>query len=77
MTVQTSTSAASATLPIRPSKPVYPETAATKDYAASLDATDPLKAFRDKFIIPSKANISAKKLAKPGMSTVLAPVNHR
>jgi kynureninase len=46
-------------------KPVFPGNAATKEYAASLDAADPLAAFRDKFIIPSKANIASKKLAKP------------
>lgn len=50
-------------------KPTFPENAATKEYAASLDAADPLRAFRDKFIIPSKANIASKKLAKPGKET--------
>ncbi|KAL2797768.1 pyridoxal phosphate-dependent transferase [Aspergillus keveii] len=49
-------------------KPVFPGNAATKEYAASLDAADPLAAFRDKFIIPSKANIASKKLAKPNLS---------
>lgn len=49
-------------------KPTFPENAATKEYAASLDAADPLRAFREKFIIPSKANIASKKLAKPGLS---------
>ncbi|KAL2218249.1 pyridoxal phosphate-dependent transferase [Thermoascus aurantiacus ATCC 26904] len=34
----------------------------------SLDAADALKSFRDKFIIPSKANLKTKKLAKPGLS---------
>lgn len=69
MTVDNSTGATSGVpLAIRSSKPVYPETAATKDYAASLDASDPLKDFRNKFIIPSKANINSKKLAKPGMN---------
>lgn len=68
MTVENPTHAASAnSLPIRPSKPVYPDHAGTKEYAASLDATDPLKDFRNKFIIPSKANINSKKLVKPGM----------
>lgn len=70
MTVDNSTGAATgASLAIRSSKPVYPENAATKEYAASLDASDPLKDFRNKFIIPSKANINSKKLAKPGMQS--------
>ena len=47
-------------------KPTFPDNAATREYAASLDAADPLGSFRHKFIIPSKANITAKKLAKPG-----------
>ncbi|KAI9368223.1 pyridoxal phosphate-dependent transferase [Aspergillus egyptiacus] len=50
------------------SKPAFPENAASKEYAVSLDAADPLARFRDKFIIPSKANIAAKKLAKPNLS---------
>ncbi|KAL4922335.1 pyridoxal phosphate-dependent transferase [Aspergillus aurantiobrunneus] len=50
------------------SKPVFPENAASKEYAASLDATDPLAAFREKFIVPSKANVASKKLAKPNLS---------
>lgn len=48
------------------SKPVFPAEAGTKEYAATLDAADQLAGFRDKFIIPSKANIATKKLAKPG-----------
>lgn len=47
-------------------KPAFPAEAATQEYAASLDAADPLREFRDKFIIPSKANLATKKLAKPG-----------
>lgn len=52
---------------VKSSKPVFPENAGSKEYAASLDAADPLASFRDKFIIPSKANINSKKLAKPGL----------
>lgn len=48
-------------------KPEFPADADTKEYAASLDAADPLRGFRDEFIIPSKANIASKKLAKPGV----------
>ena len=44
----------------------FPAEAATKEYAASLDSSDSLAAFREKFIVPSKANIASKKLAKPG-----------
>ncbi|EYE99933.1 kynureninase [Aspergillus ruber CBS 135680] len=50
-------------------KPEFPADAGTKEYAASLDAADPLRSFRDEFIIPSKANIACKKLAKPGLSS--------
>jgi kynureninase len=47
-------------------KPSFPPEANTKDYARSLDAQDSLRSFREKFIIPSKANINTKKLAKEG-----------
>ncbi|KAJ6072605.1 hypothetical protein N7467_010690 [Penicillium canescens] len=50
-------------------KPVFPAEAASLEYAALLDAADPLRGFRDQFIIPSKANLAAKKLAKPGLSS--------
>lgn len=50
------------------SKPTFRKNASTREYAASLDAADPLATFRDKFIIPSKANINHRKLAKPGRS---------
>ncbi|OGM40713.1 kynureninase [Aspergillus bombycis] len=53
---------------VKSSKPIFPENAGSKEYAASLDAADPLASFREKFIIPSKANINSKKLAKPGLS---------
>ncbi|KAF7715132.1 Kynureninase 2 [Penicillium ucsense] len=50
-------------------KPTFPAEAATREYAASLDKADPLRALRDEFIIPSKANLATKKLAKPGLSS--------
>ncbi|KAJ5171807.1 Kynureninase 2 [Penicillium capsulatum] len=50
------------------SKPTFPAEADSKEYAASLDAADPLRALRDEFIIPSKANLASKKVAKPGLS---------
>ncbi|KAL4895579.1 kynureninase 2 [Aspergillus ambiguus] len=50
-------------------KPSFPENAATLEYAASLDAADPLASFREQFIIPSKANIACKRLAKPNLSS--------
>lgn len=54
------------------SKPVFPAEAASQEYAASLDAADPLRGFRDQFIIPSKANLATKKLAKPGENDIPA-----
>lgn len=48
--------------------PIFPQEAATQEYAASLDASDPLRGFRDEFIIPSKANLATKKVAKPGQT---------
>lgn len=62
MTVTTSTSMTVVTRP----KPVFPAEADSEEYAASLDAADPLKELRDEFIVPSKANLACKKLAKPG-----------
>ncbi len=38
----------------------------TKEYAQSLDARDPLKDLRGEFIIPSKADLKRKTLAKQG-----------
>ncbi|KAJ9264539.1 hypothetical protein DTO195F2_2356 [Paecilomyces variotii] len=49
-------------------KPVFPSHAGTAGYAKLLDAEDALSRFREKFIIPSVANIRSKKLAKPGLS---------
>lgn len=54
------------------SKPVFPAEAASQEYATSLDAADPLREFRDQFIIPSKANLATKKLAKPGENDIPA-----
>lgn len=56
-------------------KPVFPSNAGTKEYAESLDAADPLHWFRDKFIIPSKANLKTMKLAKPGLFCILKTLN--
>ncbi|KAJ6171439.1 Kynureninase 2 [Penicillium chermesinum] len=53
---------------VKATKPVFTAEAATKEYAASLDEADLLKDLRDQFIIPSKANLASKKLAKPGLS---------
>ncbi|KAJ5364502.1 Kynureninase 2 [Penicillium cataractarum] len=54
---------------VKAPKPTFPAEAATREYAASLDKADPLRALRDEFIIPSKANLASKKLAKPGLSS--------
>lgn len=55
---------------VKTPKPAFPAEAASKDYAAALDAADPLKDCRDEFIIPSKANLASKKLAKPGKASL-------
>lgn len=44
----------------------FPSNASNREYAESLDSADPLKSFRNKFIIPSKANLKTTRLAKPG-----------
>lgn len=49
------------------SKPQFPAEADSENYARQLDSQDPLRSFREKFIIPSKANLRSKILAKPGM----------
>lgn len=48
-------------------KPIFPSHAGTEEYAKALDSEDPLRSFREKFIIPSVANVESKKLAKPGV----------
>ncbi|KAF2759835.1 kynureninase 2 [Pseudovirgaria hyperparasitica] len=40
----------------------FPESANTREYAASLDAQDPLAALRADFIIPTKASLAAKSI---------------
>ena len=56
-------------------KPSFPGGSTTYEYAQSLDAKDHLRLFREKFIIPSKANIKSKKLAKPGITSVAPKYN--
>lgn len=56
---------------VKTTKPVFPAEAASQEYAASLDAAEPLTKMREEFIIPSKANLASKKLAKPGMRSPL------
>jgi kynureninase len=48
-------------------KPTFPDEAITLEYAKSLDAKDHLRLFRQQFTIPSKSNIKAKKVVKPGL----------
>lgn len=36
----------------------------TREYAEALDAQDPLRKFRDEFIIPSKKDLKSETLAK-------------
>lgn len=59
------------TITVQTTKTVFPAQAASKEYAASLDEAEPLTKMRDEFIIPSKANLASKKLAKPGMESLL------
>lgn len=47
---------------------VFPSGANTREYAQFLDSQDPLKSFRDEFIIPTKQSLASKKLHKPGLS---------
>jgi hypothetical protein len=54
--------------PLKMAKPSFPSEANTKEYAQSLDAKDHMRSFREKFIIPSKANVKSKRVAKPGKS---------
>ncbi|KAH8596172.1 kynureninase [Bisporella sp. PMI_857] len=53
---------------VKITKPSFPSEANTIEYAKSLDAKDHLRYFREQFIIPSKANIKATKVEKPGVS---------
>jgi len=48
-------------------KPTFPSEANTLEYARQQDKKDPMNRFRDQFIIPSKANLKATKVEKPGM----------
>lgn len=48
------------------SSATFTKEANTLEYAQSLDAKDHLRSFREKFIIPSKANTKTKKVVKPG-----------
>lgn len=51
-------------------KPTFPSEANTLEYAKEQDVKDPMNRFRDQFIIPSKANLKATKVEKPGMFLV-------
>jgi len=67
---------------VKSPKPSFPAEATSKEYAISLDKSDPLRSLRDEFIIPSKANLASKKLAKPGKPSLKskekkAPVEHK
>lgn len=50
-------------------KHVFPETGDSAEYARSLDASDPLREFRNKFLIPSKTSLKATSLSKPDHKT--------
>lgn len=51
-------------------KQKFPDNADSEEHARSLDLEDPLREFRGKFIIPSKAALKRKSLGKSGKSTV-------
>lgn len=46
----------------------FPAEANSLEYAQSQDTKEPLRHLRDEYIIPSKANLKARKLAKAGLS---------
>jgi kynureninase len=56
-------------------KSTFPAEALTLEYAQSLDAKDPLRSFRSKVTIPSKANIKSTKVVKPGSPPQNLPRN--
>lgn len=56
------------TIPSSTSLFEFPEEADTLDYAQSQDTKDPIKSLRSEYIIPSKANLKARVLAKPELS---------
>lgn len=46
-----------------------------REYAAALDERDPLKSYRDQFIIPSKKDLLRKRLADTeGLYTIFEPL---
>jgi hypothetical protein len=47
-------------------KIVFPRDANTEEYARKLDSQDPMRSFRDKFIIPTKDSLKRKQLEKAG-----------
>lgn len=50
-------------------KHVFPENSDSAEYARSLDASDPLREFRHKFLIPSKTSLKTTSLSKPDHKT--------
>ena len=56
-------------------KIIFPAEASTKQYAQRLDSQDPLRSFRDEFIVPTKASLKSKSLTKPGrLCHITAPL---
>lgn len=47
----------------------FPSDANTLGYAQAQDVKDSLRHLRSEYIIPSRANLKARKLAKPGLSS--------
>ena len=50
-------------------KQAYPNNASSEEHAHTLDTQDPLRHFRDQFIIPTKTSIKATSLFSPTEST--------
>lgn len=42
----------------------------TREHALALDKADPLRSLRDEFIFPSKQNLKAKSLPRPGQHSL-------
>lgn len=57
------------------SKQVFPDSADIEEYARSLDAQDPLRHFREKFIIPTKTSLKRKSLPPTTTTTTASSPN--
>jgi kynureninase len=51
-------------------KSIFPDTADSEEYARALDAADPLRGFRDQFIIPSRTSLKSRSLGGLGVFVI-------